>query len=118
MIDLHSEVVNALSTVLPTYYEMTLNSSVKVPCISYMELGNYGSAFGDTQEYSRLQYQIKVWGHDIEELQKYAILVSQVMRSIGFNRVSSNEMYDKNSTMIQKIMTFEVLTNEVYITEV
>ena len=56
MIDLHSEVVNALSTVLPTYYEKTLNSSVKVPCISYMELGNYGSAFGDTQEYSRLQY--------------------------------------------------------------
>lgn len=118
MIDLHSVVVNALSTVLPTHYEMTLTANTKTPCISYMELGNYGSAFGDTQEYSRLQYQIKVWGHNIEELQKYAIQISQIMRSIGFNRVSSNEMYDKNSTMIQKIMTFEALTKEVYNMEV
>lgn len=114
MIDLHSLVKTALSAVLPTHYEMTLTANTKTPCISYMELGNYGTAYGDTQEYSRIQYQIKVWGHDLAELQKYAIQIAEVLRPLGFRRISSGELYDKNSSMIQKIMTFEAFANEVY----
>lgn len=114
MIDYHKEVVNALSMVLPTHYELALTASAKTPCISYMELGNYGSAFGDTQEYARIQYQVKVWAHDIAEIQKYAQMIDVIMRSLGFRRVGTAELHDTESTMIQKVMTFEALANEVY----
>ena len=62
MIDYHSELVNALKTILPTHYEMTLTSKTTTPCISYMEINNYVSINGDTLGYSRIAYQIKVWG--------------------------------------------------------
>ena len=48
MIDLHKEMVSALSTVLPTHYELALTANTKTPCISYMEISNVTSAFGDT----------------------------------------------------------------------
>ncbi len=114
MIDLHKEMVSALSAVLPTHYELALTANTRTPCISYMEISNVASAFGDTQEYSRIQYQVKVWAHDIEQIQKYALLVDVVMRTLGFHRVSSAELHDANSTMIQKVLTFEALANEVY----
>jgi hypothetical protein len=72
MIDFHANIVEALETVLPTYYEMILHSGLAVPCISYMEINNYVDANGDTLGYSRVVYQVKVWANDIEEIQKYA----------------------------------------------
>lgn len=114
MIDYHSKLVSALKTVLPTHYEMALTSKTKVPCISYMELNNYVDVSGDTLGYSRLRYQVKVWGHDISELQKYALLIDKVLRPLGFTRVASGELYDNNSTMIQKILTYEALASENY----
>ena len=41
MIDYHGDLVTALKTILPTYYEMTLHSGLATPCISYMEINNY-----------------------------------------------------------------------------
>ena len=114
MINYHAELVKALNKVLPTHYEMTLTSKTKTPCISYMELNNYVSANGDTLGYSRIVYQVKVWGNDIESIQKYALQVDAVLRPLGFKRTAVNELYDNNSTMIQKIMTFEALAKEVF----
>lgn len=107
MIDYHARLVKTLNTILPTHYEMTLNSKVATPCISYMEVGNSTIFYGDTIGYSRIQYQIKVWGNSIEALQKYAKQIDDALRPIGFTRTSSNELYDANSTMIQKILTYE-----------
>lgn len=112
MIDFHSSLVAALKTVLPTHYEMTLTQGAKVPCISYMELNNSVDVNGDTLGYSRITYQVKIWGHDIAELQGYAILVDAILRPLGFRRISSNELHDRNSTMIQKILVFEALAKE------
>ncbi len=114
MINYHSTLVSALNKILPTYYEMALTTDVKVPCISYMELNNYSTNTGDTIGYSRLNYQIKVWSNDIEEIQKYSLLVDQALRPLGWRRVSSGELYDNNSTMIQKIMTYEALALETF----
>lgn len=114
MIDYHKDLVNALKTILPTHYEMTLTAKTKTPCISYMEINNANVATGDTMGYSRLSYQIKVWGTDIGVLQKHALEIDEVLRPIGFRRVSSNELYDPNSAMIQKIMTYEALAREYY----
>lgn len=114
MIDYHANLVKALNTILPTHYEMVLHSGLKTPCISYMETNNYAATetLGATVGYSRITYQVKVWGNDIAELQKYALQIDKALRPLGFTRVSSGELYDNNSTMIQKILTYEALASE------
>ena len=114
MIDYHSNLVSALNTVLPTHYEMALTSKTQTPCLSYMEMNNYVSSSGDTLGYSYITYQVKVWANDISILQKYALEVDKVLRPLGFKRISSGELYDNNSTMIQKILTYEALASESY----
>lgn len=112
MIDYGKELVSALKTVLPTHYEMALTSKTATPCISWMEVNNYASSIGDTLGYSYITYQIKVWGNDIAVIQKHALEVDKVLRPLGFKRISSGELYDNNSTMIQKILTYEALASE------
>lgn len=112
MIDYHKQLVSTLNTVLPTHYEMMLTSKTKTPCISYMELNNYVAEAGDTLEYSRITYQVKVWGNDIGTIQKYVLEVDKALKPIGFKRISSGELYDNNSSMIQKILTYEALALE------
>lgn len=114
MIDYHSELVSALSKVLPTHYELTLTSKTKTPCISYQERNNFDVATGDTLGYSRISYTVKVWGNDIEIIQKYVLEVDKALRAIGFTRTSSQELHDRESTMIQKILTYEALASENY----
>lgn len=114
MIDYHENLVTALSVVLPTHYEMALTSNTKTPCISYMELNNATTAQGNTLGYSRLSYQIKVWGNDISVLQKYAQEIDTILRPLGWTRVSSQELYDNQSSMIQKITTYEALALETF----
>lgn len=114
MIDYHSQIVSALKAVLPTYYEMALTNKIETPCISYMETNNYSATetTGASLGYSRLTYQVKVWGNDIAIVQGYAVKVDEVLRPLGFKRVSSGELYDHNSTMMQKILTYEALALE------
>lgn len=114
MIDYHKELVTALNTVLPTHYEMTLKAGTKTPCISYMETNNYVVAESDEKGYSNVTYQVKVWANDIALIQKYALEVAAVLRPLGFTRVASIELYDNNSSMIQKVMTFEATGFEEY----
>lgn len=114
MIDYHSNLVGALNSVLPTHYEMALTAKTETPCISYMEANNYVSNSGNTLGYSRISYQIKIWANDIALIQKYALEVDEVLRPLGFTRISTNELYDNNSAMIQKIMMYEALALETY----
>ena len=116
MINFHQELVSALSKVLPTHYEMALTSNTQTPCISYMEMNNYAATevVGAALGYSYITYQVKVWGNDIGVLQTYALQVDKVLRPLGFKRISSGELYDNNSTMIQKILTYECLALENY----
>ena len=112
MVDYCKEVVSALETILPTHYELALTSKTKTPCISYQERNNFVVATGNTRGYSNISFTIKVWSNDIAEIMKYAKQIDDVLRPIGFKRISSNELYDINSTMIQKIMTYEALALE------
>lgn len=112
MIDFNKEIVAALNTILPTHYEMTLHAGIETPCISYMERNNSALETGDTLGYSSISYTIKVWGNDIAALQLYAKQIDITMRLLGFKRISSNELYDNQSTMIQKILGYEALAKE------
>ena len=114
MVDFHTDLVSALNTVLPTHYEMALTSNTATPCISYMETNNYVSAHGSTLGYSYIVYQIKIWATDIALIQKYAKQVDAALRPLGFKRIASGELYDNESSMIQKIMTYEGLALEDY----
>ena len=114
MIDYHKQIVTALNTILPTHYEMVLSSGLKTPCLSYMELNNAAAESGSSLGYSRITYQVKVWANSIDLLQKYALEVDKVLRPIGFTRISSGELYDNQSSMMQKILTYEALALEKY----
>ena len=114
MVDFHTKMVSALETVLPTHYEMTLTANTSTPCISYMETNNYVSNSGSTLGYSFITYRVKVWANSIELIQRYAKEVDAVLRPLGMKRTSTNELYDNESSMIQKIMTYEGLALENY----
>lgn len=114
MIDYCKELVSACETVLPTYYELALTSKTKTPCISWQERNNYISTTGNTRGYSLISFTVKVWANNIADIMKYAVEVDKALRAIGFKRTSTGELYDTNSTMIQKIMTFEALALEDY----
>lgn len=114
MVNYHETLIQALNAILPTHYEMNLTSKTTTPCISYMETNNYDAATGNTVGFSRVSYQIKVWGRDLPTLQNYASQIDKSLHSLGFRRVSSREMYDNNSTMKQKVMTYEALFYENY----
>jgi hypothetical protein len=114
MLNYHKELVSALKSVLPTHYEMALTSKTQTPCYSYMELNNYQitETIGATTGYSRITYQVKVWANDIAKLNEYALKADNVLRPLGFKRISSGELYDYNSAMMQKILTYEALALE------
>lgn len=114
MIDYGKDLVAALETILPTHYEMTLHSGLETPCISWQERDNAAeeNAQGETLGYSRITYTVKVWARDIATIQKYALEVDKVLRPLGFRRTSANELYDNNSSMIQKIMTYSAMAVE------
>lgn len=114
MVNYHSNLVGALNNILPTHYEMALTQDIKTPCISYMEINNYVAEYGSNLTYSRITYQIKVWSNSIAEIQDYALQIDETLRSLGFKRISSGELYDNQSTMIQKILTYEALAKEQY----
>lgn len=112
MINYHTQLVSALNKVLPTHYELALTPNTKTPCISYQERNNYETESGDTLGYSRIIYTVKVWANDIAQIQQYSLEVDRVLRPLGFKRTSSNELHDPNTTMIQKIFTYEALAFE------
>lgn len=114
MIDYDKQLVETLSTILPTHYEMNLHRGLPTPCISYQEDDNYDKETGDTLGYSGIRYLVKVWSNDIATIKRYVVEIDKVLRPLGFKRISSGELYDKNSTMIQKILTYECLALETY----
>jgi hypothetical protein len=93
---------------------LTLIGKEETPCYSYQERGNADTDTGTTLGYSRISFTVKVWSTDIEELQRYALEADKVLRPLGFKRVSSGELADRNSLMIQKILTYEALGLENY----
>jgi hypothetical protein len=114
MIDYHKELTAALGSILPTHYELVLHSGLATPCYSYQEVNNYMAEQGDTLGYSRVTYQVKVWANDVATIQRYAVAADNVLRPLGFKRTAANELHDRNSTMIQKILTYEALGLENY----
>lgn len=114
MIDYDTQLVAALSNILPTHHEFVLHRGLPIPCISYQEENNYDQETGDTLGYSGISYTVKVWGNDIATIKHYVKEIDKALRPLGFSRTWAGELYDNNSTRIQKILRYECKALETY----
>ena len=51
MLNVKEQLVEALNTILPTYYELFCDSTTETPCITYIENLSYDTLTGDTFGY-------------------------------------------------------------------
>lgn len=111
MINYDTTLVAALKTIgLGVYYELFCDSSISKPCITYMQANDAQDLTGDTLGYSRIQYYIKLWGDDLSVLNPYRLSIDEKMRSLGFDRVSFNQL--TADSQICQIMLYEATAYE------
>lgn len=105
------QIYEALSAILPTYYEQFVDDEVKLPYITYFESSNIDDAVTcETMGYSLQYYSIKIWGNGVDELSQTAQSVDKTMRSLGYVRTSRNELMIGNMiciVLIYKGLGFE-----------
>ena len=106
MIDFDPSIVEALSVILPTYYENFITGDITLPCITFVENNNSSYLEGDTLRYSHLNYTIKLW-MDNKTQQSYLAEIDMAMKRMGFVRNSANELI--NGSVIEKIMDYEAI---------
>lgn len=106
MIDFDPSIVEALSVILPTYYENFITGEITLPCITYVENNNSSYLEGDTLRFSHLNYTIKLWMDDKNQ-QHYLADIDEVMKRMGFIRNSANEIV--SGRVIEKIMDYEAI---------
>lgn len=112
MIDYHTRLVTALKTIgIPVKYELTLSQGDATPLISYIGLNNYVQEMATLQDIVGFNIKLK-YGELIQRIYRNTLKIDDTLRPIGFTRTNSNELYDPNSAMIQKIMTYEGLGYE------
>jgi len=116
MIDVKPQLVSVLNEILPTYYELIVDSSVKLPCITYLEIGNSDNLVGDTLGYSDITMNIKIWSNTVSDIATYMPQVDKALRDIGYKRISSNELV--MGTQICKILTYQGLGLEEFTEEI
>ena len=80
----------------------------KLPCVTYMELGNEPSEYGDDEEYSSaLAIKADAWGKSSSETSKVAMQVVKKMQELGYERTLYLDVNDINSKQKHKTMRFE-----------
>ena len=111
MVDFDKNIVAALTTILPCYYENFVTDDITLPCITYQPNGNQSMHEGDTQRYSQLSYMIKLWIDDKTQ-QSYMGTIERTMKSLGF--VMSGYTEIPNGRVIQIACNFEAIGHEVF----
>lgn len=99
MIDYKKEIVLLLAgTGIPVFYELFIKPEV-IPSISYIEYDNIDALVGDTLEYSRLGYQIKIHAHKVEEVATISLSIDSILKKAGFRRTFYTELNDGNKVV-------------------
>lgn len=112
MYNYNKELVNQLSTILPTYYELFMDTDTTVPCITYLELANVAEQEGDNLRYSAINYRIKIWANPRDYVNEEIYQLDDLMFSLGFKRRAYNEIVDFEKA--QYIFTYEAMALENY----
>lgn len=110
MYNYNKELVKELDTILPTYYELFVDSSTQTPCITYIELTNVAEQEGQTLRYSNIAYRVKIWGTADDDLYPYSSLLDNKMFELGFKRRAYNEFWVDQTC--QLIFTYEATALE------
>lgn len=113
MIDYKPTLVSELKTLgLPVHYELFLKKDTEVPCISYQEGNNVTHKDGDTLGYSYITYRVKIWSKRVSEIAQYSKEIDNLMRGLGFERISTNELWMDG--IGQNLLTYRGLGLETY----
>ena len=113
MTDITVRVVEQLNKVLPTYYEMFLDNSQPLPCISYTQIENADEALGNYRAWSRITYKIKIWCNQVSDITQYGIDIDNKLAEIG--RFHRNGVQDiRYGDLICRIMDYTILVNEIF----
>lgn len=110
MLDYKPLLIRELSAILPTYYELFVDSETETPCITIMESNNTAQEEGDTIRFSRISFNIKIWGDDISVIAAKGQELDSKMFELGFERTSYNELWMGNQC--SAIYRYEILANE------
>jgi len=95
MVNYHNSLYNELKTSFPNVevkYELFVDSSTSLPCITYCGASNISYLTGDTLSFSNVSYYVKVWGNSLAETLPIMEDVDDKMKELGFVRESYNEL--------------------------
>ena len=107
MRNINTEIVSALKTVLPTYYETQLNAQ-DVPCISYQIVTNQDVQKANLNGYSLITVRVKIWAITVEDTCRYSAEIDDALSAIGhFERRSVGELTDGD--LLCRIMDYSIL---------
>ena len=112
MLDVKDLIVSKLKVILPCYYDLYIDSSISIPCITYLETQNQDDKTSAEAGSSRIGYDIKVWCNNVDDEMNYSLQVDEVMRQLGFKRTNSNEL--TMDDQICKILHYEAIGFEIY----
>lgn len=112
MIDFDPSIVEALSVILPTYYENFITDEITLPCITYVQNNNSSYLEGDALRYSHINYTVKLW-MDNKTQQSYLDDIDATMKRMGFVRNSTFEIV--TGRVIEKIMDYEAIGYEDFV---
>lgn len=110
MIDYKPLLIRELGTILPTYYELFVDSDTETPCITILESNNMAQEEGDNIRFSRISFNIKIWGDDIAVIAEKGQELDAKMFELGFQRTSYTELW--MGTQCSAIFRYEILADE------
>ena len=101
-----------LGKILPTFYELFVDSDTVLPAITYIETSNIDDKVGDTLGYSRITYRIKLWASTVADFDTYSPQIDTAMRGLGFWRINAYETV--RGVELCRTMEYRALANEFY----
>ena len=110
MINYSKEIKSQLETILPTYYELFVDDSIKAPCITYKESNNIAQEESEKLRYAYTIFQIKVWAKHISDIKHYVSLVDDLMFTLGYKRIAFDEL--SYNGLICEILRYQGLSKE------
>lgn len=100
------QTATALSTLTGFYFQYP-PAFTNLPLLSYFEIDNIGNLYADDQEIgSEITFQIDLWGKT--SLSAYALAVDTAMIGINFTRMSSRDLFEKDTLIFHKSMRFRI----------
>lgn len=113
MVDITPLVVEKLNQVLPAQYGMFLDTSLPLPCISYIPIENRDEALGNYQGWSTITYKIRIWCNEVSNITHYMEQVDEKLAELGrFHRNGVQDLI--YGDLICRIMDYSVLINEIF----